>query len=102
MRRVIEAHRKPGLHGRGPRLPRAGAWHLAVDRARLPISNESTAAAFRRALDRHGVDTAPWWDRQLGLCLLGAVVQFGWEKAFGDEEELAWWCDVAAGGAARL
>ena len=78
------------------------AWHLALDRTRLPVSKESTAAAFRLALERHGVDTAAWWDRQLGLCLLGAVVQFGWEKAFGDEDELAWWCDAAAGGAAWL
>ena len=78
------------------------AWHLALDRSRLPISKEATADAFRAALERHGVDTAEWWDRQLGLCLLGAVVQFGWEKALGDDEELAWWCDAARDGAAWL
>jgi hypothetical protein len=78
------------------------AWHLALDRSRLPVSKEATVAAFRLALERHGVETSGWWDRQLGLCLLGAVVQFGWEKAFGDEDELAWWCEVAAGGAAWL
>ena len=77
-------------------------WHLALDRARLPASKEATTAAFRLALERHGVDTAPWWDRQLGLCLLGAVVQFGWEKAFGDDDELAWWCEAASGGAEWL
>ena len=78
------------------------AWHLALDRARLPVSKEATAEAFRVALERHGVDTARWWDRQLGLCLLGAVVQFGWEKALGDDDELAWWCDAALAGAAWM
>ena len=42
---------------------------------------------------------APWWERQLGLCLLGTLVQFGWEKALGDEDELGWWCDRATEGA---
>ena len=78
------------------------AWHLALDRARLPVSKEATSEAFRLALGRHGVETAPWWDRQLGLCLLGAVVQFGWEKALGDADELAWWCDAALAGATWL
>ncbi|MFP5319840.1 MAG: aminoglycoside phosphotransferase [Acidimicrobiia bacterium] len=78
------------------------AWHLALDRSRLPVSKEATADGFRTALERHGVDTAPWWDRQLALCLLGAVVQFGWEKALGDEEELDWWCRAARRGAAWL
>ena len=78
------------------------AWHLALDRSRLPAAKEATAEAFRAALGRHGVDTAGWWERQLGLCLLGAVVQFGWEKALGDDDELAWWCDAAAVGAAWL
>ena len=37
---------------------------------------------------RHcGIDTEPWWDRQLALCLLGAMVQFGWEKALGGYDE---------------
>jgi hypothetical protein len=78
------------------------AWHLALDRARLPISKEATADVFRAGLERHGVDTAAWWDRQLSLCLLGAVVQFGWEKALGDAEELDWWCRAARRGAAWL
>ena len=78
------------------------AWHLALDRDRLPVSKEATAQAFRDALARHGVETGRWWDRQLGLCLLGAVVQFGWEKALGDDDELAWWCDAARAGAAWL
>ena len=78
------------------------AWHLALDRSRLPRSKEATAEMFRAALQRHGVDTAGWWDRQLSLCLLGALVQFGWEKALGDADELTWWCDAARQGAAWL
>ena len=77
-------------------------WHLALDRARLPITKDATTAAFRSALERHGIDTTKWWDRQLALCLLGGVVQFGWEKALGDDDELDWWCDVARAGAAWL
>ena len=78
------------------------AWHLALDRSRLPIGKEATIDAYRAALDRHGVDTAGWWERQLGLCLLGGVVQFGWEKALGDDDELGWWCEAARAGAAWL
>ncbi|MEO7836406.1 MAG: aminoglycoside phosphotransferase [Acidimicrobiales bacterium] len=78
------------------------AWHLALDRSRIPIPKETAALDFRAALERHGVDTAGWWDRQLDLCLLGALVQFGWEKALGDDDELAWWCDAARRGAAWL
>lgn len=48
------------------------AWHLALDRSRPPVSKEATTGAFRAALERHGVDTGPWWDRQLGLCMLGS------------------------------
>jgi aminoglycoside phosphotransferase (APT) family kinase protein len=71
------------------------AWHLALDRSRLPAGKEAVIDAFRAALGRHGVDTEAWWQRQLDLCLLGAVVQFGWEKALGDDDELRWWCDAA-------
>jgi hypothetical protein len=78
------------------------AWHLALDRSRLPTSKEATVDAFRAALERHGIDTAAWWDRQLSLCLLGGVVQFGWEKALGDGEELDWWCRMARQGVAWL
>ncbi|MFP5326590.1 MAG: phosphotransferase family protein, partial [Acidimicrobiia bacterium] len=71
------------------------AWHLALDRARLPVSKEATIESFRAALERRGIVTAPWWPAQLELCLLGALVQFGWEKALGDDDELGWWCDAA-------
>lgn len=76
------------------------AWYLALNRARLPIGHtkESTIDDFRSALERHGVATERWWDRQLDLCLLGALVQFGWEKALGDDDELGWWCAAAREG----
>jgi aminoglycoside phosphotransferase (APT) family kinase protein len=77
-------------------------WHLALDREKLPVTKEAAIEEFRLGLERHGVDTAGWWDRQLGLCLLGALVQFGWEKAYGDDAELGWWCDAAREGARFL
>jgi hypothetical protein len=68
------------------------AWYLAINCRRLPESKEDSIAAYRVALEDRGIDTAPWWGRQLALCLLGALVQFGWEKALGGyDEELAWW-----------
>jgi hypothetical protein len=88
----------PGI---GPVLHELG-WYLALNRARLPESKEATIEALRACLEARGVATAGWWEVQLDLCLLGALVQFGWEKALGDEDELAWWCDRAAAGIARL
>lgn len=75
-------------------------WYLALNRSRLPIghSKESTIADFEASLNRRGIATAGWFERQLGLCLLGAVVQFGWEKAFGDDDEFGWWCSAALDG----
>jgi hypothetical protein len=68
------------------------AWYLAINCRRLPTSKEASIDLYRQALERSGIDTAPWWDRQLALSLLGALVQFGWEKALGGyDEELAWW-----------
>jgi Phosphotransferase enzyme family len=79
------------------------AWYLAINCRRLPQSKEASIAAYRQALEGYGVDTAPWWERQLGLCLLGALVQFGWEKALGGyDEELAWWETNAVQAAALL
>ncbi len=79
------------IPGRGPALSDL-AWYLAINCRRLPASKEDTIASYRAALERHGVLTDEWWDRQLALCLLGALVQFGWEKAFGGyDDELAWW-----------
>lgn len=80
------------------------AWYLALNRAKVPVghSKEEVISDFREALVRHGVVTDDWWSQQLSLCLLGAALQFGWEKAFGEDEELGWWCDRAREGAARL
>lgn len=83
-------------------------WYLALNRARLPTGHtkERVIADFRSALEANGVDTADWWDRQLGLCLLGGLVQFGWEKALGDGDdraaELGWWFEAARSGMAHL
>jgi hypothetical protein len=79
------------------------AWYLAINCRRLPLSKESSIEAYRGALEDLGVGTAPWWDRQLALCLLGALVQFGWEKALGGyDEELRWWEAHAVAAAALL
>ncbi len=66
-------------------------WYLALNRARLPESKEQTTERYRRALEGHGVDTASWFDQQLALTTIGIMVVFGWEKAVGDADELAWW-----------
>jgi Phosphotransferase enzyme family len=77
--------------GRGAALSDL-AWYLAINCRRLPQAKEASIAGYREALETCGVDTGQWWDRQLALCLLGAMVQFGWEKALGGyDEELAWW-----------
>jgi hypothetical protein len=67
------------------------------------VSKEECIEVYRSALESHGVDTEPWWDRQLDLALLGALVQFGWEKALGGyDDELAWWEEAAVRGRRRL
>ena len=77
-------------------------WYLALNRARLPESKEATIARYRERLEAHGVDTADWWDRQLGLSLVGMAAVFAWEKAVGDQDELDWWERAALDGAAWL
>ena len=61
------------LPGRGPGLPRPrpGTWRSTGPGCPSPRRPPSTASAPRSSA--HGVDTAGWWDRQLGLCLLGAA-----------------------------
>ena len=79
------------------------AWYLAINCRRLPTSKERAIDDYREALVRHGVDTDGWWERQVGLCLLGALVQFGWEKALGGyDDELAWWETQALSGQSWL
>ncbi len=65
-------------------------WYLAVNCDRLPEPKEKTVQVYRDALERHGIATAGWWERQLELALLGAFVQLGWSKT-GDPVELEWW-----------
>jgi hypothetical protein len=77
-------------------------WHLALNRARIPISKEATIAHYRDRLEHHGVDTADWFERQLGLTLLGMASLFAWEKALGDQDELDWWERAAVDGAQWL
>lgn len=73
------------------------AWYLAINCARLPESKEDAIAAYRAALERLGVATAGWWDRQLALTLVGAALQLAWNKA-GQPEELGWWQDRVTEG----
>jgi hypothetical protein len=67
------------------------AWYLALNTRRLPQRKEDAIVTYQHALERHGIATHPWFGAQMALCLLGALVQFGWEKALGDDAELAWW-----------
>jgi thiamine kinase-like enzyme len=78
------------------------AWYLSLNRARLPESKEASIDALRGSLEARSISTDGWWEVQVDLCLLGALVQFGWEKALGDDDELGWWCDRAREGARRL
>lgn len=77
-------------------------WYLALNRSRMPISKEATIAEYRAALERYGVDTTSWWERQLGLCTVGMMATMAWEKAVGDADELAWWEAAALDGARYL
>jgi hypothetical protein len=79
------------------------AWYLAINCRRLPQSKEESIATYRSALEACGIDTGPWFAQQLALCLLGALVQFGWEKALGGyDDELRWWEGQAIRASAML
>jgi hypothetical protein len=83
------------MSGSGPPLAEI-AHSLALNHARIPPAHakDATVAVYRAALERHGVDTATWFERQLALCLVGVMLQLGWEKAFDETGvELAWWRD---------
>ena len=73
------------------------AWYLAVNSARLPESKEDAITAYRAALERLGVATGGWWERQLSLTLLGAALQLAWNKT-GEPAELGWWQDRVTEG----
>ena len=96
------------LPGEGPPIAEL-AHYLALNRARLPLghSKDDAIDAYRAALERHGIDTAPWLERQLALGLLGVMLQLGWEKAFDETGiELEWWAarpvrEPGADGGAR-
>jgi hypothetical protein len=77
------------------------AWYLAVNCDRLPITKDDTIAAYREALERHGIATADWWDAQLPAALLGGFVQLGWSKT-GDPAELDWWVTRAIPAARKI
>jgi hypothetical protein len=77
------------------------AWYLALNRARIPETKSDTIARYRRALERAGVATDTWWERQLDLSLLAMAATMGWEKAVGDAAELAWWSERAQKAADR-
>jgi hypothetical protein len=92
------------LCGEGPPLVEL-AHYIGLNTSRLPVGHtkDDAIAAYRASLERAGVATAPWWDRQLRLCLLGLMVQLGWEKALDETgAELAWWSDQVAPGLAEL
>jgi hypothetical protein len=79
------------------------SWYLALNADLMPETKDEAIASYRAALRRHGVDTADWWDAAVALELLGAMVQFGWEKAFGGAgPELVWWEARAVEGARWL
>ena len=92
------------LPGAGPPATEL-AHYLALNGARLPVGHtkDDAITAYRASLERHGVDTEPWWDRQLALCLLGVMLQLGWEKSFDETgDELAWWAARVAAGVREL
>jgi hypothetical protein len=79
------------------------AWYVALNADLLPETKGETISAYRAALERHGVDTGVWWDAAVGLELLGAMLQFGWEKVLGGVgPELAWWEEHAVKGTTWL
>jgi len=78
------------------------AWYVCLNRARLPESKEDTFQRYRDALEHRGIDTTAWWEQQLALSLLAIMLMFGWEKALGDADELAWWEDRVLAGARWL
>ena len=80
------------------------AWYLSINCRRLPQSKEATIDVLPSVPRGHGVEhRRAGGTVDLGLALLGSLVQFGWEKAFsGYDDELQWWEARALEGAALL
>lgn len=78
------------------------SWYLALNSDLLPETKDQATGTYRAALERHGIDTDGWWEPAVPLELLGAMVQFGWEKALSSPSELAWWEARAIEGARWL
>jgi hypothetical protein len=77
------------------------AWYLGCNCDRLVTSKERVIDDYRTELERAGIDTSGWWERQLELALLGGLLILGWSKA-GDPSELGWWVDRTAHVAREL
>jgi thiamine kinase-like enzyme len=69
-------------------------WYVAINASRLPEPKDDVIAAYREALERRGIETGSWFERQLALATLGAFVQLGWNKV-DEADELAWWAPRA-------
>ncbi len=68
------------------------SWYLALNAALLPEPKDAVLESYRRSLEGCGVSTTDWWEDAVTLELLGCMLQFGWEKAFGGAgDELSWW-----------
>src|SRR5262245_6982022 len=79
------------------------AWYVSLNSARLPEPKADAIGAYRTALEGRGIATASWWDDTIRSALLGAMVQFGWEKALGGAgPELDWWLSRAQDGLRAL
>ena len=92
------------VSGSGPPLVEL-AHYLALNAARLPDGHtkDDAIVTYRDALEAEGITTEPWWDRQLALCLLGVMLQLGWEKANDAQgDERAWWAARVDEGLAWL
>jgi hypothetical protein len=87
--------------GAGPATWELG-WYLALNAARLPERKEDAIDRYAAGLRRRGIGTAPWFDQQLALALLGITATFAWEKALCGDTELGWWSEHALAGAELL
>ena len=88
----------------GRRSPSSRTTSRSMSRGcRSGHTKDDAIAAYRASLERHGIDTEPWFERQLALCLLGVMLQLGWEKSFDEQgDELAWWAARVDAGVREL